>query len=407
MRRYYGWIVLLAVFLFQIVTSGVATYCFTLWVLPWMKEFSASRGEIMMASTASILLTGLLAPAVGAAMDRYPIRNTICAGAAVSALAFVLIANANQIWHVVALYGLLVGIGFSFAGPMAAMIVAARWFPDRRGLAIGLVSTGIGAGGIALPLIVGYLIATAGWREACLALAFLYLALIPVMWLVIRDTLPGQGDGHGAGMNTILPASDERSWRTSEILHDRGFPVTAVAIVPPTIAIYGIINNMGPLVDDHGLTPGQLSILLSVIGAANLIGKLIFGGLVDWIDARYLYWVAVAGLATAMAIVLDGAMEMMPMVVASALIGFSAGSFMPLMGAMIGNRFGSQSFGRAMGLLYPFLALSAIGPVLTGWMRDEFGSYDLVLWLFLAGIVPVALLMMAMPQRRILGHAGS
>jgi OFA family oxalate/formate antiporter-like MFS transporter len=400
MRYYFGWNVVAATFLFQSVISGLSTFCFTLWVTPWIDEFGASRSEIMAASTASILVSGLLSPVVGSAMDRYSIRGLACAGALLFATAFALISQVTAVWEVVLIYATLVGLAVAMAGPMVGMIIAAKWFRARRGLAIGIVATGIAAGGVFLPPIVTAALAVFGWRKTDLLLSLLVILLVPIIWLVIRNSPVEQGgepESEGSSALAARTTAETRTWRTGEILRDRGFLIIAVVFMPPTIAIYGILQNLGPLARDNHYSAAALSAFLSTFGMMMLIGKLLFGGLADRTDARYLYWLAIAALAAAIAIILGSPSSFRIMLLASALIGFAGGSYMPLMGAAIGSRFGSKSFGQAMGLLYPSITLSSIGPLLTGWMRDEFGSYDGALWVYLISLVPVALLMTAFP----------
>ena len=62
------------------------------------------------------------------------------------------------------------------------------------------------------------------------------------------------------------------------------------------------------------------------------------------------------------------------------MLGFSSGGFLPLIGAIVASRFGAASFGSVMGLVGPFLAVSAFGPILFSRMYEIEGSYTLALY---------------------------
>jgi MFS family permease len=87
------------------------------------------------------------------------------------------------------------------------------------------------------------------------------------------------------------------------------------------------------------------------------------------------------------------------LIVLSGLLGFSAGGFLPLLGAIVASRFGVASFGSVMGLLGPFLAASAFGPMIFSTLFQIHGNYNLALWAALAVLIPGAVAMVFLPKR--------
>ena len=102
-------------------------------------------------------------------------------------------------------------------------------------------------------------------------------------------------------------------------------------------------------------------------------------------------------MATVILLGNPGYIELM---VVCGLLGFAGGGTLPLLGSIVGSRFGPQSFGQVMGLLMPPLTLSSFGVVVTGMLRDMTGNYDLALMVGLGLMVPAVLGMLAMPKRR-------
>jgi MFS family permease len=131
-----------------------------------MKEFGASRSDIMLAPTMAILMMRVLSPVAGWAMDRFPAPAFVSIGASLFSLSFFSTSQATAVWQIVVVYGLLIAAGEAMAGPMTAQILTTKWFTQRRGLALGISATGISAGGIVFPPLATALTAAHGWREA-------------------------------------------------------------------------------------------------------------------------------------------------------------------------------------------------------------------------------------------------
>ena len=403
MRWYYGWTVLAVTLLMQAVIWGLGSLCFTFWVLPWMDEFGAGRGQVMMGITASLVVMGISAPIAGWAMDRFSIRLFICLGLIASALGFSLISQATAIWQVVAIYAVCIGVSGTFAGPLAAQILAAKWFTKKRGLALGISATGQAWGGLIMPRFVTAMIAEHGWRQAALIVSVIPLLLIPIIWFTIRNN-PEERD-LPAGTARLPSASDPddaatREWTASTILRDHGFVIAALVFTPMMTAIYAILQNLAPYAHDHGFLPAAAASFMAVLSGFLLIGKLTFGGLSDHIDKRLLVWVSLLLLGLSFAALMTKPTNFWYMLSVCAVLGFGSGAVVPMSAAIVGRRFGSKAFGRAMGLLYPFTNLCAFGPILMGWIRDEMKSYDPAVLFFIFIFLVAGVAMAFFPRER-------
>jgi len=402
MRWYYGWNVIAVAMLFQAVTFGIGLYSFTFWVSPLMAEFAASRGTLLFAITMATLGIGVMAPVVGPALDRLSIRTMVCSGAVVFASGLALMAMTTAAWQVIVIYASLIAAGLILAGPIAGQTLAAKWFRGRRGLALGLVTVGTSIGGFLFPPIVTELLGSFGWRQAHLILAVAVLVIIiPPTWLIIRNNPEQRGiapEPENPASESITASFADRSWTTRSILSERTFWVTVIAFLGPTTAFGGIQQNLGPYTADLGVSPQRAAYLMSVISAAMIGGKIFFGSVSDRWDNRYLYWIAASALALALVLMLTEP-SYTGLLGISALLGIAAGGFLPLMGAIVSARFGPQAFGQVMGLLIPFLTLSAVGPSFAGWIRDVAGSYDVAWFVLLALLVPAVLAMALLPRK--------
>ncbi len=403
MKLYYGWYVVAVAMLFQAVTFGLGTYAFTFWVEHWMAEFGAGRGDVMWATTVFTIALGVMGPAAGWAFDRVSMRLLVCLGGLAYAAGLALISISAALWQIIALYALLLGLGFTLAGSLGGQTLAAKWFRGKRGLAIGIVSLGSSIGGGLLPLLVTALTSEFDWRAAHRILAvFTVAAIIPLSWLVIRNSPEEAGiapDPESALSRQGVADGLHRVWTYADILREKTFWLIVVGILPPALAFAGFMANLRPYAADVGIPPALSASLMSVVAVAMVASKLTVGTLSDRIDLRFVYWGTSIPLMVAMAIMI-GHPSYPVMLAVAAFAGFTGGSHMALLGAMVGARFGAASFGKVAGLLMPFLTVSALGAVISGRVFDAFKSYDPALEFYIVGAVVAAAGMFFLPTRK-------
>lgn len=414
MRWYYGWNIVGVGMAFEAVTFGLIFFSFTFWVGPWMTDFGVSRTTAMWAFTAFNVGMGLIAPFAGRAMDKMSIRALVCGGSVCLASGLALASLATAFWQVIVIYATLITLGTILTSSLPAQTLAAKWFRARRGLAIGLVAIGTSIGGFLLPPVVADLIAEFGWRSANVMLAAgAVIIVVPLVWLVVRNTPEDKGvepepESHSMDGSHVEITYPE--WTTAMILRQSSFWVPIGAFSPMLLAVSSIQANLAPFASDLEIDATRAAGLMSALAGTMIFGKLFFGAMADRWDHRILFWISAATMWVA--IFLFDTMPGYPvMVVASGILGFAIGGFLPLLGAIFASRFGPHAFGRVMGLTGPFITVTSVGPVATGWVRDEMGSYSLAFETFLVLIIPAALIMILLrPPGEVLakanGHAG-
>ena len=405
-----GWVVLAVAILFQAVTFGIGIYSFTFWVAPWSAEFRVGRGEVMTVIVTLQVVMGLFAPLAGRAIDRLPLRILIIAGAVCLAAGLVLMGRAGALWHINVLYGTLMAAGLLLAGPVAGQALATRWFSRRRGMALGVVTIGTSIGGFLVPPLVTFLQEALGWRATGDALALLVLlAIVPPVWWLVRDRPEDDrrsADG-GAEDAASASAASRPMPTTVDILRERTFWLMVLTLMPLATAFGGAQQNLAPYAADLGVDAQRAAYLVSIMALVMVGAKVFFGAMADRWRLSTLLLLAVGGLALAFAMMVQDLSYPMLMLVCC-LLGFVAGGFLPLMGAMVSQNFDIRAFGQVMGLIGPFAALSAIGPWLAGHLRDATGSYDDAWLLMCALLIPsvVAAALMKTPRKRLKHRPG-
>ncbi|MFT7218714.1 MAG: MFS family permease [Candidatus Azotimanducaceae bacterium] len=399
---YYGWNIVGVSLVFQAVLFGSVFFSYTLWVGEWLDDTSlaVTLTYVMVPITILNLAQSLVAPAAGYAMDRFSIRTLICTGAGLAGLGFVLISQTTAFWQIVVIYGTFIMAGVLLAGPLAAQTLAAKWFNKNRGLAIGLSTTGTSIGGMLMAPLVTLLYQSYGWRDAHWMLGILFvLVIVPLVWLTVRS-MPEELDldiEPAGKMDALTSGLQTRRWTIKDILKERAFWIIVLSFLPLVTAFGSIQQHLRPYAGLLGIESMQTAFLISIFAMVMIGGKLFFGTMADRFDHRALFGLALS----ACAIVVSGLLmtpSYFALTVLSGLLGFSAGGFLPLLGAMIASRFGVASFGSVMGLVGPFLAASAFGPIIFAELYELNGNYDLALWVALVLLVPGAIAIVFLPK---------
>jgi len=393
--RHYRWVVVLFSLVIQAVSVGILVYCFALFVLPWLDEFSTSRADVMVTISCLQIGMGVLGPPVGRLMDRFAMRNIVLAGAACLALGLWLVQFCTAVWQLWLLYATLMPLGMALMGTLASQTLVAKWFVEQRGLALGLSAMGTNVGGMIFPLIVAGWLLDVGWRQTFAWLAVTSLVIVvPLTFLVLARKPPVSEYTGQSGPGNLL---NQRIWTTREILTTSLFWLPFVCLVPLNMAFGAVQFNLGVFAADAGLPGDAAAVLITVSSVCMLGGKLFFGSLGDRVDHRYLFWVASVLVCASLLLFLFTSGY--PGLLAGVMfMGLAGGGILPMMGLIFGARFGAASFGRVMGFVMLNVLLGALAPVFAGAAYDAFASYDVALWGFLALAVPAALAMYRLPR---------
>ncbi len=176
------------------------------------------------------------------------------------------------------------------------------------------------------------------------------------------------------------------------VLKSRNFWLVA-AVVSVLFAVYtALLSNLVPLAIDAGVTKEQGALLISILAASGVAGKLIFGVVADRIDLRAGLAVSILLLITGLSFFLGEGLTML--VAGSMATGLAAGGMLPVWGAMLAWLFGAENYGRVMGQMNPVIIPTyLVAPALAGAIYDQTGSYSSAFILFI-GVLALSLLLL-------------
>ncbi|MFB7785542.1 MFS transporter [Streptomyces vinaceus] len=374
---------------------------------PLHEEFDWSRGTIGFAVSVNLALYGLTAPFAAALMDRFGIRKVV-------ALALLVISGGTAAtvwmtasWQLVLFWGVLVGLGSGSMALAFAATVTNRWFTARRGLVTGIL-TAAGASGqlVFLPLL-SWLVVHHGWRPAAVTVSLAALAVVPFVWLLLRDHPADVGLAPYGGSYAEKPAPALGAARRAVTVLFKAARTGPFWLLAGTFAICGASTNglvkthFVPAAHDHGMPVTAAAGLLAVIGVFDVIGTIASGWFTDRFEARRLLAVyyALRGVSLMFLPMLLAPSVHPPMVFFIIFYGLDWVATVPPTIALCREHYGQDSaivFGWVLASHQVGAALVAF---LGGLARDAFGSYDLV-WYASGALCAMAALMAMVIRRR-------
>lgn len=409
-KVFYGYWIVAAAFLCVFASAGFGFYAFSLFVTPLQTDFGWGRGEVMAAFTIYFLVMGAISPFIGRVIDRYGARKIMFIGALITGLGFILLRLMDSLWFFYIAWA-VVGIGTASTGPIPATTIVSNWFKKRRGTAIGIMSTGIGAGGLIMaPLIGGYLIPNFGWETSYLILAvFSWVLLIPLALFVVRTKPADMGlfpDGikgsESDTMNQTLP-STAKELTPRMALATTALWLIGISFLTGTFSMSGATQNQVPHLEDIGFPVALAAGALGVIGLGSFVGKFFFGWLCDRIPAKYAWAIAVS-LQLIGIIILMNIKPTSPVAIIwlyAILIGLGAGGWLPTMSMLTSTTFGLASYGAIFGILSLMQSIgTAIGPLMAGYMYDATNTYHgaFIILIILSGVALATILVVRRPK---------
>ena len=280
-RVFYGWwVVLASAFGLLLGPVPILIFSFGVFLKPLAAEFHSGRGTISLAVTLHNTIDAFAIGFAGRMVDRFGARRVILPSMMLSGLILLSASYCSgSIWRLYAFF-LAAGVVNSGAAPVSFANLISHWFDKRRGLALGAMSVGMGAGAFFMPSIAQHLIARFGWRFAYGAVgAGILLITVPVLSLLLKDRPEHKTLLPGGAITALEGESDgstlPEAWRT------RTFWVLPSACVIVAASMYACFAHVPAILTDRGISPRNAALASSLFGAGTLAGRAGSGYLLD------------------------------------------------------------------------------------------------------------------------------
>jgi MFS family permease len=294
LRPHYAWVILGVTFVTLLVAAGVRATPSVL-IIPLQDEFGWTRSTIALAISFNILLYGLVGPFAGALMQRLGVRRTTLIALTLLATGVGLSTQVSRPWHLILLWGLVVGSGSGMAALVLGAVVVNRWFTARRGLAMGLLTASTATGQLLFLPVLATIIQHEGWRWAVVAMAGALLLAIPLVAFLLRERPRDLGLApYGAIAMEPVALGGGSAARVAIASLAQGSRSRDFWLLFATFFICGASTNglvgthLIPAAHDHGIPEVRAASLLAMMGAFDLIGTTGAGWLSDRWSSRYL-----------------------------------------------------------------------------------------------------------------------
>ena len=297
---YYGWVMVAVTFFTALITAGTVGAP-GVFIVPLQREFGWSAAEISSALSIRFILFGLMAPFAAALMNRYGLRNVTLAALLIVGSALVASLAMTKVWHLILLWGVVIGIGTGMTALVLGATIAARWFSARRGLVVGILTASVATGQLVFLPLLASVTERMGWRTALLLVCtMLALAAFAVL-LVMRDRpsdvgLRPFGDQGKEPLPAPPPSNAPIAAAALSALADaagtRVFWILFATFFICGASTNGLIQvHLIPMCLDFGIPQVQAASLLAAMGVFDFFGTIFSGWLSDRYDNRWLlFW---------------------------------------------------------------------------------------------------------------------
>jgi MFS transporter, OFA family, oxalate/formate antiporter len=377
-------------------------YVWTLFTKPLQESLGATLAAVQVTFTIVIVLQTWLSPLQGYLVDRFGARLLIAAGCLLSGLGWISAAYATSLTGLYLTYGLFCGIGTGivYVGIIGLVV---RWFPDRRGLATGVVAAGYGFGAILTTFPIDTMMKQAGYQHTLVVFGVILGIVGAAAALALR--MPTSAD--------VLPPppvmASQAGIPPNRMLRSKVFWLMFVMMTMMSTGGLMIISQFAAFSRDFGVANvvvfglAALPLALTIDRLTNGLTRPFFGWVSDKIGRENTMGIAFlmeAAAVTAMVMSRDNAPAF---VILSGVVFFGWGEIFSLFPSTLTDTFGAKHATTNYGLLYVAQGVGSIlGGPLAALLREQTGSWLPVFTIIIAidaltGILALAVLK---PMRR-------
>lgn len=387
-KVFYGWVVVVAGLIIGLISFGIR-YSFGVFFKSIESEFALTRAATSGIFSAYMVLAGVFSILGGWALDKYGPRMVTLLMGSFTGLSLVLTSQANASWQLFISYSLLLALGTGAIFTVVNSTVS-RWFDKRRGFALGVASSGGAVGTVVVAPFATYLISNFDWRTAFIVLGLIAWLIVASMSMLLRKDpsdirlLP---DGVKPEAAKIKLQNNENSTQPTglslpEASKTSNFWFLVLIWLLLSLSVHLILTHAVPHAIDLGISPIDAAVILSLIGAAAVSGRVVAGMVSDSIG-RKAPAITCALLQVGALMWLIWIRDLWMFYLFAVVFGFSWGGVGSQVTVLISDIFGVRNIGAIMGTIVAGWTIgAAIGPAMGGFIFDISNDYSIA---FLAG----------------------
>lgn len=391
---YYGWVI---VFITAIVfgVQAIPGNIFGVFLVPLTTQFGWGRGALSAASSMSAVVGGFLGVLTGRLSDKYGPRALVALSGLLVGAGLLLMSRINSLWQAYLIWGFFVGAGGScFFTPLVSTIP--RWFEEKRGMVLGIVTAGGGLGGVIFPILAQRLISSYEWRQSLVILGLIVFVVFPLAFFLRQSPSKMGVKGYGENRTTPVTASDN-GFSLKQAIKSSRFWVFVPIHVFFLFGMGAVFVHIFPYAVDSGTSSEAAASILSVIAGSSVVGNLSIGFISHKVEGKVVFSVCLA-VATLSLVWLLFAREIWMFYLFAVVFGLTTGGTSPLVTVVTAELFGLKSLGAILGSIMLIATIGgSLGAPMAGIIFDKTESYGLafsicIIFCVLATVFSVILL---------------
>ncbi len=355
-------------------------YAFSIFIIPMESTFGWARHQTALTFSLVLVFFSLGMLTGGNVMARLGPGKTASLGGLLAAAGFLLASFTTNLYILYLGYGIMggYGIGLSNLVPTSTLI---RWFPDKRGLATGLVTMFLAFGTFFLGTkLAGGLVGAYGWAITFRVIAGVFLVVVAGGGLLLKFPPAGY-----APANWTQPAGQAETWgyNRSSVLKTGICWLICLWLLCIQMGGLMVIGHVVPFAAEQGVSLANAGLAMGVYAIANGLGRLFFGWFNDKFGLKPAMVVDSAFMALGLAgmVYLFALMGFPGLLTAICLVGMGYGGTVPLAALLTNSFFGPKFFPKNYGFftLPGAMVGGLIGPMIGGYIQATTGSYTIAI----------------------------
>jgi MFS transporter, OFA family, oxalate/formate antiporter len=398
---FYGWYIVALMFLAGFFGGATVWSGFTAYFDPLIREFGWSYTSISVAASLRGAEFGLIAIAIGFLLDRMSVRLIVLIGTLLMGLGFLAMSRMGSL-SAFYLSFIVVAIGTTSIDTIVSQSLISRWFHRRLGMVLGIVASGIGAGGFAVPLTVT-LLDNIGIRNTFVAFGITAIVLGALTAYFIRSRPEDIGtvsDGIRAVAesfkpeNNNQPPSDDLTFRQAVVTP--AFWIVTYTAMAMTFSLQMVNTHVLPYLQNIGYQRPTAAVMATLVAGGSISGRLAIGFISDFISRKLLFIIMAVGQVIGQLLFINAG-TIYFLVPAALIIGITGGGTNVLRVGTLRDYFGRRYIGSLFGLCLGIAAIGSVsGPILAGRIFDTTKSYTpawIIAAIVFAADIPLLFLM--------------
>ena len=382
---FYGWWIVFSAAGLTMLGGAFYFFGFGAFLLPIEEGLNTDRGPLSLAVSISTLEGAALGPIQGYFVDRYGPRPVMMLGVVLMGVGFMLLSTADSLLEFYLFFIPFVGVGAGLGIMSPAFVAVSNWFIKKRGVAFGIAMTGIGVGGLLVP-ITHYLIDRFGWQDAAFIIGVIILVAglpftllmrqRPEQYGLLPDGITEEESRRDAEAATAVSVHTEVDFTVKEALTSTAFWQLGVGFGLRNMLSSSVLIHTVAAVYDRGHTEAFGATVLAIMAAISIPSRVISGLVQDRIEKRKVG--GAVGVLTAVALgfyLISN--DLWALFVFAVLFAIAWGAASPTQQAIRGEYFGRLHYAKINGFANLFMTAGSVaGPAIAGYVHDALDTYD-------------------------------